>query len=168
MTMRHRSATSAMGSDPTALTHVPARWADLERLRWMLSHAAPDSLENWAGLDGLRPIRRPHQRAGSARVALPALTAAATRLAADSGSSCSHTRMTVQPASANRASVSRSRVAFLSSFSRHHSALARGQLQCSGHACQKHESTITATRAAANSKSARRRTPGSGSRASTR
>ena len=78
------------------------------------------------------------------------------RSAASSGGSCSQTRMTVQPSSASRRSVSASRSLFRISFLRHHSAFARGNVACSGHECQKHPSTKTTTFARGKTTSARR------------
>lgn len=60
--------------------------------------------------------------------------------------SCSHIRNTVQPASVNRWSVSRSRAILASIFSRHHAALFLGQVPCAGQPCQKQPSRRTAVR----------------------
>lgn len=84
------------------------------------------------------------------------------RRAADSGSSCSQTRMTLHPALPRRASVSRSRLTFAASLSLHHAAFDLGAEPCSGQPCQKHPSTKTATRARVKTRSARRRSPGIG------
>lgn len=91
-----------------------------------------------------------------------ARTAATTRSAADSGASCSQTRTTFHPSSARCVSVSRSRSTFRASFAVHHSALFLGSVLCSGHACQKHPSTNTATCCRGKRRSARLRgSPGS-------
>lgn len=81
------------------------------------------------------------------------------RRAASAVSSCSQTRMTTQPSSSNLRFVSRSRRRLVSIFSRQNSALAFGQVACSGQPCQKQPSTNTATLAREKTMSARRRTP---------
>jgi hypothetical protein len=81
------------------------------------------------------------------------------RRAATTGSSCSQTRTTCQPSSANRRSVSRSRISFLRSLSLHQAAFAFGLVRWIGHECQKQPSTITATRAGPKTMSALRRRP---------
>ncbi len=94
-------------------------------------------------------------------------TALSTPFAASSMSSCSQTRSTVQPSDCKWESVSRSLSIFRSSLTDHQSPLFVGEGLCSGHPCQKHPSTNTATLARLNRMSARRRgIPGSG--ASTR
>lgn len=59
-------------------------------------------------------------------------------------SSCSHTLITVHPASTSLKLVSRSRAILALIFARHHSALLFGQVPCSGQPCQKHPSMKTA------------------------
>ncbi len=59
-------------------------------------------------------------------------------------SSCSHTLITVHPASISLQSVSRSRAILALIFARHHSALLFGQVPCAGQPCQKHPSMKTA------------------------
>ena len=88
------------------------------------------------------------------------LTARATRLAARTGSSCSHTRTTRHPAARRRRVVSASRLRFASILARHHSRFTFGHVACFEHPCQKHPSTNTASRARAKVRSARRRVPG--------
>ena len=82
---------------------------------------------------------------------------ASTRSAAVVASSCSQIRITVQPASASAVSVARSRSTLASSFWRHQPALVLGEDPCSGHRCQKHPSTKTATRTRVNTMSGRLR-----------
>ncbi len=94
-------------------------------------------------------------------------TVFAILVAALSESSCSQTLTTVQPAFLSCESVSRSRWRLASNLSRHHSAFDFGHEPCVGQACQKQESTKTATFRAENSRSARRRKPAIGSGAST-
>lgn len=66
------------------------------------------------------------------------------RVAAARMSSCSHIRITVQPAFLRRRFVSRSRRTLVSIFSRHQSALFLGQVPCLGQPCQKQPSRSTA------------------------
>lgn len=82
------------------------------------------------------------------------------RSTASSGSSCSHTRTTVQPASLSRSSVAASRCRFDSILARHQSAFDFGQVPCSGQPCQKHPSINTAKREPLNTRSASLRIPG--------
>jgi hypothetical protein len=67
----------------------------------------------------------------------PSLTAASTWPAASSGFSCSQTRIAVQPTSARRRSVSRSRSRLRASLRIKYQELAFGLVPCSEHACQK-------------------------------
>jgi hypothetical protein len=67
----------------------------------------------------------------------PSLTAASSRPAASSGFSCSQTRIAVQPTSARRRSVSRSRSGLRASLRIKYQELAFGLVPCSEHACQK-------------------------------
>jgi hypothetical protein len=86
--------------------------------------------------------------------ALAARTLAATRSAARSGSSCSHTRTTDQPWRWRTSFVRWSRARFASSLVFHQPALLAGMVEWSGHMCQKQPSTYTATRARGNTTSA--------------
>lgn len=92
----------------------------------------------------------------------PLRTSQATRSAAVHGSSCSHIRTTVHPASRRRLFVSRSRLRFARIFSAHHCLLVRGARWSLTQPCQKQPSTNTAKRALTKTTSARRRTPRSG------
>lgn len=69
---------------------------------------------------------------------------------------CSHTRTTLHPAVRRSASVCLSRATFRASLSAHQAAFAFGLVACSGHECQKHPSTKTATFARGNTTSALR------------
>lgn len=89
------------------------------------------------------------------------------RAAAFATSSCSHTRMGIQPAARSKRVVSASRRRVRSSFSAHHSRFATGTSPWMGHMCQKHPSTKTATRSVRKTMSAFLRDSSSG-RASTR
>lgn len=80
-------------------------------------------------------------------------TNAWTLSAASTGSSCSHTRSTAQPASSKVASVARSRSRLRASFSAHHRRLLVGWVACNGQECQKQPSTYTATREGPNTMS---------------
>ncbi len=82
-------------------------------------------------------------------------------------SSCSHTRILVQPASASLQSVSRSRARLARTFSAQKVAFVAAMVWCSGQPCQKQPSMNTATRAELKTMSAVRLTWGSG-RADTR
>jgi hypothetical protein len=63
-----------------------------------------------------------------------------------SGSSCSHTRMGIQPPSVSAWSSAWSRARFRSNLAFQKSTLVRGIVAWTGHRCQKHPSTNTATR----------------------
>ena len=109
---------------------------------------------SFGALNGSQPYADAARRAATAR---------STHSAASAGSSCSHIRRTTQPSSSRRAVVSRSRARLPSSLLRHQSALAFGQVACSGQACQKQPSTNTATFSRGNAMSIRRlRYPSSG------
>lgn len=95
-------------------------------------------------------------------------TAVSITCAARLGSSCSHTRITLHPDPRKAASSRRSRLTFRSNLARQYSALALGLVECSGHRCQKHPSTKTATRAGPNMRSGRTLRPASSSRRSFR
>src|SRR6185312_13538567 len=71
----------------------------------------------------------------------PPRTAVSIRSAAATGSSCSHTRTTLQPSSARVDSVVLSLRTVAASFSRHHSRFPFGSTPCSGQLCQKQPST---------------------------
>jgi hypothetical protein len=58
---------------------------------------------------------------------------------------CSHSRTTVQPASAKSSLFRRSRLILPASLFAHHSPFATGCVAWRGHPCQKHPSTNTAT-----------------------
>jgi hypothetical protein len=76
-------------------------------------------------------------------------------------SSCSHTRTTTQPADRSLASESWSRALFRKSFSFQYQLFTFGtRATCSGHPCQKHPSTKTATFVGPKTTSTRRRVPG--------
>jgi hypothetical protein len=86
-----------------------------------------------------------------------------TRSAASIGGSCSQIRTTDQPLAARCASVCLSRSILRRSFAAHQESFRLGQVPCSGHPCQKHPSTKTATFFAVNNRSARRLgSPGNG------
>lgn len=91
-------------------------------------------------------------------------TAASITSAASPGLSCSQTLMTSHPALRSTPSVSRSRAALRLSFASHHWPFAFGRVPWSGQLCQKHPSTMTATRADGNTRSAVRRTFATGCR----
>lgn len=73
--------------------------------------------------------------------------------------SCSHTRITVHPSSANVWLTAASRAAFRPIFTDQYSAFVLGMMKCSGQPCQKQPSTNTAIFALVNTKSARDLTP---------
>ena len=78
------------------------------------------------------------------------------------GSSCSHTMIGFHPASRSLASVSASLEALIFIFFDQYSTFVFGIPKWSGHACQKHPWTKTATRAGRNTMSARRLNSASG------
>lgn len=120
-----------------------------ERCGWTLTGAAPEAPnETHVYSDGV--------------LHFVARTAIAMRSAAKCGSSCSQTRTTFQPAAFSDASTRWSRARLASILCRQNLLLFFGQVACSGHPCQKHPSTYTATRALKNAKSARVRRPGTG------
>lgn len=82
--------------------------------------------------------------------------------AASLGSSCSQIRSTDHPAASSIASVLRSRSRFASSLAPQNSAFFFGRVPCSGHACQKHPSTKTASFPRGKTRSAVRRMAGIG------
>jgi hypothetical protein len=88
-----------------------------------------------------------------------AASAAFTVAMAASSGTCSHRRITVQPATASAASFTRSRSTFRSSFGPQYHSFVRGLDPCSGQACQKQPSTKTATLRAVNAMSGRTRVP---------
>lgn len=77
------------------------------------------------------------------------------RPAASSGSSCSQTRTTVQPAASRDSWLRASRARLRASFAVQYSEFERGRTPCSEQPCQKHPSTKTATRARGNATSGR-------------
>ena len=81
--------------------------------------------------------------------------ASAIRSAASNTSSCSQIRMTRQPEARSASSLRASRTVFADSFSRHQARFAAGSVPWSGHECQKHPSTNTATRRRVNTMSGR-------------
>lgn len=91
----------------------------------------------------------------------PSATAMRSTQASTSAfTSRSHRRTTDHPAPVKSPVVDRSRARLASIFFRHHAAFAFGQVPWSGHPCQKHRSTSTASRAATDTMSAFRRVPG--------
>lgn len=94
----------------------------------------------------------------------PPRTAASTRPAPSSTSSCSQRRSTVHPAASSRRVVSASRARLARTFSAQKLAFVLATVWCSGQPCQKQPSTNTATRARGNTRSAVRRSSGIGRR----
>jgi hypothetical protein len=84
--------------------------------------------------------------------------------AARVGSSCSQTRITVQPAACSAASLRRSLSTFRSSFACQYTEFMLGLTPWTGQRCQKHPSTKTANRADGKTMSALHLTLGSGRR----
>lgn len=78
------------------------------------------------------------------------------------GESCSQARITVQPASRSAESWRRSRATLASNLASHHVTLRRGGRKWSGHLCQKHPSTNTATLRVLNTMSGEHRRPCTG------
>ena len=91
-------------------------------------------------------------------------SAAAISAAACPGSSCSQTRMTVQPAACSAASLRRSLWTLRSSFACQYAEFMLGLTPWTGQRCQKHPSTKTANRAEGKTMSALHLTLGSGRR----
>lgn len=161
-----RSLVHGGGEGPGGPRHLPTRVTECRlRFRRALSGALYLGQSNREApshqRDGTHVSRRA-TRAVDFGVTRHRATASAIRLAAVSGSSCSQTRTTVQPASTSRRLVSASRALVFPSLTRHHSAFARGWPPCSGQSCQKHPSTNMATRAAEKTTSALRRRSGIG------
>jgi len=82
-----------------------------------------------------------------------------TAAIASSSGTCSHRRMTVQPAVVSASLFSLSRSTLRSSFGDQYHSLFFGLEPCSGQACQKQPSTKTATLRAVNTMSGRTRRP---------
>ena len=72
-------------------------------------------------------------------------TVSTTKATASASGTCSHSRITVQPAWTRATSAARSRSTFLASLGDQYHSLLFGLEPCSGQACQKHPSMNTAT-----------------------